>query len=162
MASNPSPAFRVEVVEATPALTKLLIAGVIDEHADLDIFQELKSASVRIDLQQIRRINSFGVRAWMRAISTISEDIELIFERCPPPVVDQCNMVSGFLGHGVIETFYAPMICELCDEQMDKIFDAQECRSLGGNLPETKCPSCGEDMEIDDLEEQYLLFLRDS
>ncbi|WP_299010631.1 hypothetical protein [uncultured Caulobacter sp.] len=32
----------------------------------------------------------------------------------------------------------------------------------GGKLPATPCPRCGRPMEVDDLEEQYLLFVREA
>jgi hypothetical protein len=79
----------------------------------------------------------------------------------PPPVVDQCNMVNGFCGHGRLESFYAPMTCAECDEQVDQLFETAACRANGGRLPPTPCPRCGRNMEVDDLEEQYLLFVRE-
>ena len=54
------------------------------------------------------------------------------------------------------------MVCAECDEQIDQLFETAACRANGGKLPETRCPRCGRPMEVDDLEEQYLLFVRDS
>ena len=85
-----------------------------------------------------------------------------MFANCPPPIVDQLNMVEGFMGQATVESFYAPMACEDCDERMEHLFTAAVCRQLGGKLPAISCPACGQNMEVDDLEEQYLLFLRES
>ncbi len=138
----------------------LSLSGVIDENADLSPIAQIE-VDTEINLKEIRRINSFGVRAWIDAIRRIPAEVRLTFVECPPPVVDQCNMVTGFLGHGVLKSFYAPMTCEECDEQHNQLFDTQECRNNGGKLPSTPCPRCGRDMEVDDLEEQYLLFVRE-
>lgn len=138
------------------------IAGVIDENADLTPLTLLGARPVRVHLRAVRRINSFGVRSWMDAIRQIPRSVPLRFVHAPPPVVDQCNMVSGFVGHGSLESFYAPMTCTECDEQVDQLFETAACRANGGRLPSTPCPRCGRAMEVDDLEEQYLLFVREA
>lgn len=154
-------AFTIDVVPADDA-DEVTIAGVIDENADLSPLVRLGQRPIRIHLRGVRRINSFGVRAWMDAIRRVPITARLSFVHCPPPVVDQCNMVSGFLGHGRLESFYAPMTCAECDEQIDQLFETAACRANGGKLPLTPCPRCGRPMEVDDLEEQYLLFVRES
>jgi hypothetical protein len=136
------------------------LSGVIDENADLSAIAEV-AIDTEINLKEIRRINSFGVRSWIDAVRKVPAGVRLTFIECPPPVVDQCNMVTGFLGHGELKSFYAPMTCEECDEQQNQLFDTEECRTRGGKLPATPCPRCGRDMEVDDLEEQYLLFVRE-
>lgn len=137
------------------------IGGVIDENADLAPLTRLGVRPVRMHLRGVRRINSFGVRAWMEAIRQIPRTTVLRIVHAPPPVVDQCNMVNGFVGHGQLESFYAPMTCSECDEQVDQLFETAACRANGGRLPATPCPRCGRTMEVDDLEDQYLLFVRE-
>jgi len=155
--------FTIEVA-ADPAgqIDLVTIGGVIDENADLSPLTELGPRAIQVNLRGVRRINSFGVRAWMDAIRRIPVSVHLTFMHCPPPVVDQCNMVSGFLGHGQLQSFYAPMACAECDEQLDQLFETEVCRANGGKLPVTPCPRCGQPMEVDDLEDQYLLFVRES
>lgn len=152
--------FRIDD-SSLPGRTRLSIFGVIDEHADLQPLAEVRG-EVEISLKGVRRINSFGVRAWIDVVRQIPSDTRLTFIEVPPPVVDQINMVHGFLGHGVLISFYSPMICEECDEQEDELFRVDICRELGGKLPLVKCKRCGNPMEVDDLEEQYLLFVRES
>lgn len=155
----PRETFRIESRQATGKLI-LYLTGIIDENADLAPLLDVKD-SVEINLKDIRRINSFGVRAWIDHIRQIPQGVSLTFVECPPPVIDQCNMVTGFLGHGELKSFYAPMLCEECDEQQSQLFETEVCRRNGGKLPSTPCPRCGRDMEVDDLEEQYLLFVRE-
>jgi hypothetical protein len=149
----------VNTEEGTDVVT---IGGVVDENADLSPLLQLGARPLRLHLRGVRRINSYGVRAWMDAIRRIPITARLSFVHCPPPVVDQCNMVQGFLGHGALDSFYAPMTCAECDEQLDQLFETEACRANGGKLPPTPCPRCGRPMEVDDLEEQYLLFVRES
>jgi len=152
--------FRIDT-RAEPGRVKMSISGVIDEHADLSPISDA-TGDLEISMKGVRRINSFGVRAWIDAIRKIPQATKLTFVECPPPVVDQINMVQGFLGHGKLISFYSPMICEECDEQQDELFYVDKCRELGGKLPPVKCKRCGNAMEVDDLEEQYLLFVRES
>ena len=157
--SKPSQ-FEIDVREQAGKMV-LTLSGVIDENADLSALLDLHASSVEINLKGIRRINSFGVRSWIDAIRQVPASTRVVFVQCPSPVVDQCNMVTGFLGHGILQSFFAPMTCEECDEQLDQLFETAKCRELGGTLPPTPCPRCGREMEVDDLEEQYLLFVRE-
>lgn len=153
--------FGIEVVERD-GQDQVTLSGVIDENADLALIGTLGGRPARFDMRAVRRINSYGVRSWMDAIRKIPSATKVTFVNCPPPVIDQCNMVAGFLGHGRLESFFAPMTCPECDEQIDQLFETEACRSNGGKLPATPCPRCGRPMEVDDLEEQYLLFVRDA
>ena len=161
MAIDPSStAFRVEATEGEGGKT-LRLAGVIDEHADLRFMGNLHG-DVRLSMRGVRRINSYGVRSWIDAIRKVPTDCRLELVECPPPVVDQMNMVAGFLGRGKVTSFYAAMVCESCSHEVDHLFTVDEIRRAGGKFPPVPCPSCGKRMEIDDIEEQYLLFVRES
>ena len=153
--------FTMEVVERD-GVDHVTLTGVIDENADLALIGTLGGRPARFHMRSVRRINSYGVRSWIDAIRKIPRDTDLTFVQCPPPVIDQCNMVAGFLGHGRLESFFAPMTCPECDEQIDQLFETEACRANGGKLPVTPCPRCSRPMEVDDLEEQYLLFVRDA
>lgn len=138
---------------------RLALSGVIDEAADLGFFPAL-SGHTRISMREVRRVNSFGVRAWIEALRRLPPGATLELEECPPSVVDQINMVAGFVGRATVTSFYAPMLCERCGHERDQLFTVAEYRSAG-RLPAVGCPQCGATMAVDDLEEQYLLFARD-
>lgn len=152
-------------IEHRDGVDVVAIHGVIDESSDLSPLAELGERQpprpIELNMRGVRRVNSFGVRVWLDTIRKIPVTAPLRFVHCPPPVVDQCNMVAGFLGHGQLVSFYAPMLCIECDEQLDQLFETEACRASGGKLPKTPCPRCGRPMEVDDLEDQYLLFVRE-
>jgi hypothetical protein len=147
--------FRVEQADGL-----LKLSGVIDEHADLSFFDRLAGHS-RIHLGGVRRINSYGVRSWIEAVRRVPSGATYEFIECPPPVIDQMNMVRGFIGPGTVTSFFAPLSCEDDDTEIDHLFDVSACRAAGGKLPDVPCPKCGRPMGIDDLEDQYLLFVRE-
>lgn len=145
--------------ERVGSKTAVTLAGIIDEGADLDIFAGLHGEVV-IDIAGIKRINSFGVRLWVDATRRIPGDAHVSFVRSSPPMVEQMNMIHGFFGRGELVSFFAPMICPACEEMENLLCEVEACRTAGGQLPETKCSECGETMELDDIEEQFLFFLR--
>ncbi len=137
------------------------LAGVIDEAADLTPLAVLGARPLEVDQRGIQRINSSGVRTWIDFVRALPAATPLRFVRCPPAILDQCNMVIGFLGHGRLESFYAPLLCRECDEQVEQLYTTAAVKAGAGALPPTPCPRCRRPMAIDDLEEQYLSFVRD-
>jgi hypothetical protein len=155
------PSFSVSV-DANPqadGVKTFHLSGIIDENADLSFFAELEGPS-HINLKNVRRINSYGVRAWIEAIRQVPKTVPFELYECPPSVVDQINMVAGFAGRGRVVSFFAPMTCDKCDHEEDHLFYVADFKQRG-KLPEVPCPKCGQRMEVDDLEEQYLLFARE-
>lgn len=155
-----STTFRVEGLDSGDGRS-LRLEGVIDENADLSFFGRLRGA-VQISMKGVRRINSFGVRTWIDAIRKVPDGATFEFLECPPPVIDQMNMVAGFVGRGKVTSFFAPMVCEACEHEEDKLFLVADIQANGAKLREVKCPKCGDPMEVDDLEDQYLLFVKES
>lgn len=147
-------------VEPAKRGTKVEMIGVVDETADFAVFDEL-SVRVEFDLAGVRRINSFGARAWMDALRELASRASVVFCRLSPPVVDQLNMITGFLAGGRVVSFFAPMTCEKCENEVMHLFDAEEVRDRDGDLPPVPCPECSRTMDLDDLEDQYTLFLRE-
>lgn len=148
----------VTEIRSDNGLTRVTIAGTIDEDADLSPLAQL-SGSVELDLAGVRRINSIGIRDWIDAMRALSERCSVSFVRCSRAIVEQLNMIHGFLEHHTVRSFFAPMRCEACDRDVDQLFDRQEVAKDG--LPEVPCPSCGVPMELDEIEDTYLHFIRE-
>lgn len=136
----------------------LEVAGTIDEHADLTLLGN-PTGVVEVNLRGVRRINSFGVRAWIDTIRRVPADVTLIFTHCPPLVIDQMNMVDGLLGHGRLASFYAPMVCVACEHESLEFVDVASCATADGALPAMHCGECGERMQLDDIEDKYTYLL---
>jgi hypothetical protein len=137
-----------------------IVSGVIDENADLS-FLETLSAPTRLNMKDVRRINSYGVRAWIEAIRKVPAGVPLDFVECSSAVIDQTNMVAGFLGRGKVSSFFAPMVCSNCGRECDELFHTDEYQREG-RLPDVSCDRCGGALVVDDLEEHYLLFAREA
>jgi hypothetical protein len=151
--------FSVERHESA-GVKHLHLSGVIDEFADLSFFAHLEG-DVVVHLGEVRRINSFGVRLWIDGVRAIPAESTVVYVDVPVPLVEQMNMIHDFFGRGRVESFLAPMACNSCGRNETVLFRVEEC--LRGEVVrlERQCSACDATMELDDIEEQYLAFLRD-
>jgi len=139
--------------------TQVTISGVVDESVDLASLKGL-TGHLEFNLKDVRRFNSAGVRVWIDVLRELDEKCQLSFVECPATVIDQLNMINGFLASGAVRSFYGVMICEHCDTEVDHLFDTKECRELD-RLEPVNCDKCKRKMDLDADEDQYLLFMRE-
>src|SRR5579862_9294898 len=102
-------------VEQRNGLTWIALGGHLNEAADLSPITKLPGPLI-IDLSGLDRINSLGVRDWMRFIRTCeTEGIDLTFERCSPTIVGQISMITNFMGtRSRIASVEVPYLCTSC------------------------------------------------
>lgn len=140
-------------------VTRVALAGLVDEDADLHKLESL-SGPVELNLRDVRRFNSVGTRDWVTVMQHLGAKAQITLVECSPAVIGQLNMISGFLGHGTVRSFYGPMRCPRCSNEVNHLFTTRECRDHDA-LPSVACPKCSTTMELDELEDSYLLFLRE-
>jgi hypothetical protein len=145
-------------------ITCLKLAGTIDEQFDgKKIAAGVKGGTLVLDLADIERISSFGIREWVDFITGISGKVtSLWFVECAPKVVDQFNMVANFGGNGSLVSFYAPYRCDYCDDDRRRLVQvAQDWEQLKtGKLPERTCESCGNQEYFDEDPLTFFSFLQ--
>jgi anti-anti-sigma regulatory factor len=148
---------------------KIQMEGFINENTD---FEEIRLADAKIvilDLELVRSLNSMGLRNWVSWVKTFRAKAQIFFRKCPRPVVDQMNILQGFLPMGaIVESFFVPYCCKSCDHEenflatrgkdfMEGTIDAKE----GMFVPATRpCPVCGAQMEWDVIPVKYFSFLK--
>ncbi len=148
------------VVTTASGITRIEVAGVVDERADLEPVAGAPGTRIEIDLGGVRRINSYGVRQWLGAMRRLQRpEVKMTFVRCPAVIVDQVTMVHGVLGGAEVLSVLAPRMCEGCDEHAEQLVELTTMRAAGGKLPGMDCPRCGKPMELDDVEYKYELLL---
>lgn len=134
------------------------LSGIMDEDMDLSSVSNLLEGTIVFDFKEVSSINSCGIRDWISFISPLSQKI--VYRNCPKIIIEQMNMVKGFLPEGSsIESFYAPFFCESCENEELVLLtpDKIEARKAPTNI---KCSNCGaEGMEFDALPQQYFHFL---
>jgi hypothetical protein len=146
------------------AITLLKLAGTIDEQFEgKKIAATVKAGILVLELADIERISSFGIREWVDFITAVSAKVQsLWFVECAPKVVDQFNMVANFGAAGHLISFYAPYRCDYCDDDRRRLVQVtQEWETLKtGKLPERVCESCGNAEYFDEDPLTFFSFLQ--
>jgi anti-anti-sigma regulatory factor len=148
-------------IKERAGFTTVEFSGEIDENTDFSELTGRLTGNVVFQLQQVRRINSCGVREWVNFVRDLPTVTELTFTHCSPAIVTQLNMIYNFRGGAKLRSFYAPYICDECDVEEEKLLDIESNFGEGKELepPEFTCQTCKGPLEFDDLPDHYLAFL---
>jgi anti-anti-sigma regulatory factor len=142
-------------------VTYVKLAGVIDEDNELtDLTEKIPTGTVVIDLAEIERINSCGVRDWVNWLGRVEKvGARPVLVECSPAIVAQINLVNNFTGAGVVKSFYAPYFCPNCDREKVLLVEAAELGPPPHSAPTCRCDECDGVMDFDDMEDSYFAFL---
>ncbi|MCC7403189.1 MAG: anti-sigma factor antagonist [Bdellovibrionales bacterium] len=142
----------------------MTISGQIDEDANFSGIDFSGANKIVLDLNKIASINSCGIREWIKWIRTAPSGSNIAFRNCPKVIVDQINMVAGFLPpNGIVESFYVPYYCEGSGSEKMVLFrKGVEYKEGGEVMPPSnvKCDESGDEMEMDVIEAKYFKFLQ--
>jgi anti-anti-sigma regulatory factor len=159
-----NPKFQASVTNRED-VTYVKLSGVIDEDNELGTLAEkLGTGTAVIDVSEIERINSCGVRDWVNWLGRAEKQgAKVVLVECSPAIVAQINLVNNFTGQGVVKSFYAPYFCPNCD--LEKVL-LVETRDLFATqpfkAPSCRCDECDGPMDFDDMEDSYFAFLSNS
>src|SRR5215813_4467083 len=149
------------VVHHRDDVTYVKLSGVIDEDNELsELTDRIGVGTTVIDLGEIERINSCGVRDWVNWLSKIEKiGAKPVLVECSPAIVSQINLVNNFTGSGVVKSFFAPYFCPNCDREKVLLVEAAEMGPSPHRAPVCRCDECDGVMEFDDMEDSYFAFL---
>ncbi|MCA9666096.1 MAG: serine/threonine protein kinase [Myxococcales bacterium] len=134
----------------------LQLEGDIGEQCDFAPVFEW-DGDTRVDLSQVRRINSMGVRNWVAAARERPVGSRMSFERCAVSWVRQLGMLPELVDVGPILSLQVPYFCEACQRERTVVATA---RTLSvASPPQQSCSSCGEPMDFDGQWQAYVAFL---
>jgi anti-anti-sigma regulatory factor len=147
-------------VEGTRLVLEL--SGNVDEDANFLPPDIGASTDIVLDLEGITAINSVGIREWIKWIKSIPTNGTLTVRKCPKIVVDQINMVSGFLPPAAkIESFFVPYYSDSSGtEKMILFLNGKEFKDGEVHAPPEVKDEAGENMEMDVIEAKYFKFLK--
>ncbi|MCK5882833.1 MAG: hypothetical protein KAG61_04030 [Bacteriovoracaceae bacterium] len=133
--------------------------GQMDEDADFKKLLDIKASRFVFDFNKIGLLNSCGIREWISFLEGIPGDVQVTYKNCPQIIIEQMNMVHGFIKEGAkIETFYAPYYCEDCDSETKVLLQTENITEF--HAPKINCDKCSKEMEFDAIEAQYFNFLK--
>src|SRR5262245_12818278 len=137
------------------------LGGVIDEDNELaDLVEKIPGGTAVIDLGEIERINSCGVRDWVNWLSKLETNgTRSVLVECSPAIVAQINLVNNFTGSGVVKSFYVPYFCPECDEEKVLLVETSDMGPPPHEPPTCRCDECDLVMDFDDMPDSYFAFL---
>jgi anti-anti-sigma regulatory factor len=137
------------------------LGGVIDEDNALgELVEKIPNGTAVIDLGEIERINSCGVRDWVNWLSKLETNgTRSVLVECSPAIVAQINLVNNFTGSGVVKSFYVPYFCPECDEEKVLLVEAGDMGPPPHEPPTCRCDECDLVMDFDDMPDSYFAFL---
>ena len=136
----------------------LLFKGLMNEFSKFDMLYDFDESELILNLKDVSRINSIGVREWLHALSAIAPQIQVVFEACSPMVVYQMNMIPFFVQRISVKSVYAPYYCEEDDEQQLFLIDIEDYKQTE-QLPSFQCPTHQISYLFDDDPESFFYFI---
>ena len=131
--------------------------GQIDEDSEFSQLDLKDLDEVIFDLQKVTHLNSCGIREWIQFQNQNVEGKKVTYRNCPQVVVEQMNIVKGFvLEGGVIESFFAPYYDEDADQEVKVLLKPSQI--VDNKAPAVKNDQ-GKELEFDDIEAQYFSFI---
>lgn len=158
-------AFSFKVTEEDN-IVQLAFFGSLKEDSELPELKFYRGKEIYLDLNGMAYINSIGIRIWILWIDQY-KDHSFVLTNVPTTVVDQINLVVGFLPPiSRMESLYMPFECLSCDEDVKVLFKNEEdfawkdgeVHLLKDNLT---CPTCSKPINLMTSEQRYFRFLKD-
>lgn len=146
-------------IEPADDVLRIYMVGQMTEQVVLNELLERSEQKIAIDLSEVRRFTSSGIREWVRFITALSEDREVWLERCSVAMVHQLGMIANMAGSAKVRSVMVPYQCPVCDADQEEVLEI-----AAGTKPaieiKVDCRSCGDKTEFDDLPDSYLSFLK--
>lgn len=139
----------------------VVVTGVIDEDVDFNQHTLTGAQNVEMQLNGVKSINSCGIREWIKWVGTAGS-APIVYKECPKIIVDQINMVQGFLpAQGRVESFYVPYYSDDSGEEKNVLFTfGKEFNDTGLATPPSVKDGSGNEMEMDVVEQKYFKFIK--
>jgi hypothetical protein len=136
------------------------VAGRLTESFRGEALGRELSGTVVLDLANVERITSFGVREWLTMLGAAAGRANLFLARCPDAVVNQLAMIRSFAGPAQVASFFGPYLCEGCGEPFERLFDGEDDADVvrGKDPGPATCPRCSGSGRFDDDAKSFFAF----
>lgn len=149
------------------------LCGPLDESVSFDPCAEIigqlsgvASATLELDLGEVRRLNSTGIFYWMKFMTVVkSAGIPVAIVAMSEPFVSTIGIVANIF-NGVkpkVLSFEAPYFCPTCNRGtciQVRPLEVTITSDHRFSCPVRSCPGCGGKLDFDDVDSEYFNFLR--
>lgn len=148
---------------ADQEITCLRVIGGIDESFEGKKHAAgIKTPVVVLEMSGVDRVTSFGIREWSNFISVVNKSArETYLIGCSPKVVNQINMVSSFVGSGLVFSFYASYFCDNCEKSNLVLINVdRDYESIKKHqAPAHHCATCGGEQSLEEDPAAYFSYV---
>lgn len=152
---------KVEVI-TNNGTTEYVLSGSIDETLIIhfDLFTETQDV-VMLHLDGVIAINSTGIREWINLMGRL-KSAKIRLSKCPKVIVDQINMVKGFLPtNASVDSFYVPYFSEQSSSEKKILFERnRQFTDKEVSFENSIIDEDGASFEIDIIPDKYFKFIR--
>jgi hypothetical protein len=137
-----------------------LTGSLVGECVNLETLIGPTPAVLQVSCKSLVRLNSNGVRAWMRYFEGVrARGTKVVLIECSPAIVEKVNSFRNFTCGAEIVSIYVPYFCTGCKRELTGLFTVEELKRSRARMPELDCPSCSKKAEFDDVPNEYFHFL---
>lgn len=142
-----------QVIADNGSSAEVTLRGAISERVELSTSVP-KGVPIFIDAGAVTKINSLGVRTWIRFLEALCANTpDVIIRRMSPVLVLQASMIGAFMSRTRVESFLSPWCCTSCSSSH------QMLHGIHDEIPESmSCKQCGASMEFDSDPDMYEAF----
>jgi hypothetical protein len=123
-----------------------------------------KDNQLSLDVGGVIQINSTGIREWLVFFEKLQAMITCKFTMVSEAMIEQAVVIPAILGKKGTEilAFQAPYYCRQCDIRALQVLETKLLEINGSKIitPVFKCIKCGNPLELDIVESEYLNFLK--
>ncbi len=140
----------------------LRLIGAIDEECALENIKLSPTKDIEIDMGDVKFINSYGGREWIKWTHNINSKSAVRLLNCPSIFLEYVNMIEGFIpSNGSIESFKVPYYCEECNLVTTKTYESRKTKDVSKDIVlTTACSKCKNPAEIDVIVPGFFKFLK--
>ena len=137
------------------------MTGTIDEDVDFTQMNLGDAQEIDLELSGVKSINSCGIREWIKWMAT-NKNAKIKFNQCPKVIIDQINMVDGFLPqNGKVSSFFVPYYNDNSGSEKNILFRYGTEFTEGEVKPPAEIKDDqGNAMEMDIIESKYFKFIK--
>jgi anti-anti-sigma regulatory factor len=139
------------------------ISGRLDETADFQKDVGTVMGEVHVFCRNTERVNSFGIRNWMRFFETLKRKGDVVkFFECSAALVRIMNLFYNFPCGGEVISICLPYYCRTCEIEYDAIVNVRDLKTSDYTIPDRVCKTCGGRVEFDEQSRDYFEFFMNS
>ena len=137
------------------------MTGSIEESVDFMALVGMPPTQrVEILLREVTRINSLGVKAWIKYFQTLqAKALQVRLVECSTAIVEAINSIVNFTCGATVESLYVPYVCKGCKTELLGLFRAADLKKFAFKIPPLTCSKCQSEATFDDIPEEYFGFL---